>query len=235
MSNKCAIITGASRGIGAEVANYFAHKQYDLVLISKNEPRLAKIKNQLLQINPTISISSYCVDLSNTQLADKTAQKILAEQNKIDVLFNGAGIAIGGTSELSIDDFFQQIRVNVMSMFAFIKSVTVRMKEQKSGYIFNMSSLVGKRALPSNGGYCASKSAVIGLSQALFFELLPYNIKVTVLCPGTVDTDMTKKLDMPCENKIPTSDIALTLDYLLSLSSVAAIENIDIQCVNRLL
>lgn len=235
MTNKFAIITGASRGIGAATAMYFAQKQYDLALISRNKQNLAKIKDKILQLNPSITVDSHCIDISETQLAYTTANKILVKHDKIDVLFNGAGIAIGGTSKLSIEDFITQINTNVLGVFAFAKAVATRMKEQKSGYIFNMSSIVGKRALPTNGGYCASKSAVIGLSQALFHELLPYNVKVTALCPGTVDTDMTKKLEIANEDKIQTSDIVLTLDYLLSLSSAAAIDTIDIQCVKRLL
>jgi short-subunit dehydrogenase len=231
--NKVALITGASGGIGKAIARYFSQKNYDLVLLARNEQKLKELKRELSLENSDINIICFKVDLLNPSEVKKATKNLFNTVSRVDVLFNGAGIAIGGTSHLSVDDFAEQMQTNVIATFAFVKAAALHMKQQQYGYIFNMASIVGKKALAVNGGYCASKFAVVGLSQALFYEMLPYGVKVTALCPGAIDTAMTNKLELPNVDKIQTKDIVQTIDYLLSLSQSAAVDSIDIRCVKR--
>lgn len=109
-------------------------------------------------------------------------------------------------------------------------AVAAFMKQQRSGYIINTSSMAGKRALPVYGIYSASKFGLLGYAEALFKELIPYGIKVTTICPSTVATDMTKDFKISGKLMIQTSDMVSTVRFLLSLGHTAAIQEIMIQC-----
>ncbi|MCE3237192.1 MAG: hypothetical protein K0R24_173 [Gammaproteobacteria bacterium] len=228
--SKFAIITGASRGIGECVAHYFASQGYDLALIARNEEALSKTKAAINADFPAIKITTHALDISDAKNTYDQIKACIHAAGKIDVIFNSAGISINGTSTLSIDDFQKLQLINVSGMFAVAKAAAEMMKEQGSGYIFNVASMSGKRALVRNGGYASTKFAVVGFSEALFKELMPYGVKVTVLCPSVVNTEMTRHFDMPLEHKIEVQDIVKTVDYLLSLSSAAVIPSIDIHC-----
>ena len=226
--NRHAVFTGASRGIGKAVAKYFAEKNYNLTLIARDMVALAKVKMELVGLNPEIVIDVHSVDLEDYQGSYSTLLDIAENLERIDVLFNNAGVAFLGTLDLSVDDFSKMIDINVKGVFIVAQVFGNIMKENKSGYIFNVASMAGKRSLPSIGGYCASKYAVVGFSSALRQELSSYNVKVTALCPGVIKTDMTKDFDISDEKKMGTSEIINAVEYLLKNGSSTVIESLDI-------
>ncbi|ASK79214.1 hypothetical protein CF386_09080 [Paraphotobacterium marinum] len=226
--NKHAVITGATRGIGKEVANFLAKRNYNLTLVSRNHETLEEIKQEICNDNPKICIHTYAIDLSNFKLASEALNQIADSIEHVDVLFNNAGTYYSGTLDLDISDFSKMIDLNVKGCFLVAQVFGRKMKMQKSGYIINVSSMAGKRALPILGGYCASKFAVVGFNSALRQELAPYNVKVTALCPSVIDTDMTKDFAIPNDQKLSVSDITNALDYLFKSGPNAVIESLDI-------
>ncbi|WP_119342761.1 SDR family NAD(P)-dependent oxidoreductase [Facilibium subflavum] len=226
---KHAVITGASRGIGFAVAEYFAQNNYHLTLIARDSNGLSKAKSKLQQTNHNISINSYAVDLSQGAQAYQKLQNIAQEAGEVDVVFNNAGVAKMGTLELEYDDFSHMIDVNVKGFFSVAQIFGRKLKAQNKGYIINLSSMSGKRALTRTGGYAASKFAVIGFNQALRQELAPYNVKVTAICPGMIDTDMTAQMNVDNNKKMTTRDITNAVDFLLKAGANAAVETLDIQ------
>ena len=131
---------------------------------------------------------------------------------------------------MSITNFEKIQAINVNGMFAVAKAVAEKMRTQNFGYIMNMASIGGKRARVNLGAYNASKYAVVGFSRSLYKELLPHGVKVTAICPGMVDTEMTSGSKVPNEEKIQLADITRIIDFLLRLSPNAVIESIDIEC-----
>jgi len=228
--NKFAIITGGSRGLGFAVAEYLGEKGYDLALIARNPERLEEAKSTLSKQFNKIDITIHAIDVSHSRDAYLKIKEIIAKKGRVDVLFNNAGIAEFGTSELDIDDFEKMQAVNVNGVFAVAKAVAEKMKEQKSGYIFNLASKAGKRPLARLGGYCASKYAVVGFSDSLYQELMEYGVKVTALCPSVTNTDMSRHIEFSDEQKIQLSDIVDTVDYLLKLSPYAVVSSVEIDC-----
>ena len=227
---KFAIITGASRGIGEGIARYFAKQGYDLALIARNKEALNRVKQSISSETPNINVNVYPLDISNTHETYRCIKTCIENKGRVDVLFNNAGMTIHGTSEVSIDEFQKINAVNVDGTFACAKAAAETMKKQGYGYIFNLASILGKMTLGEHGVYCSGKFAVVGFSESLLRELLPYGVKVSSLCPSVVDTQMTRDFDMPNEEKIQVNDIVKTVDYLLSLSTHAVIPTIDIHC-----
>ncbi|OGT30679.1 MAG: hypothetical protein A3E87_06880 [Gammaproteobacteria bacterium RIFCSPHIGHO2_12_FULL_35_23] len=226
-----ALITGASRGIGLAIAEYFAKKNYNLALVATNQQRLEQVKEQLLKLNANINITIHSIDLAETKTAYLLIKNIISQNNgRLDILFNNAGILEPGGSELSLEKFARLHAVNVQGSFAVVKAAVEFMKLQKSGYIFNVASTAGLRGVAEFGGYCSTKYALVGLTESLFHELMPYGIKVTALCPGVIDTDMTKDFRRPNDKKLVAADVVKTVDYLLSLSSNAMVSSIIIDC-----
>lgn len=231
-TQQVAIITGASRGIGKAVAVDLFKQGYTVALLARTEKTLQELKHRLLKTaNPNQQVLIYPIDITQQQQVNKAINNIIAKTNRIDVLFNSAGISIHGTSNTTPEAFTDLINVNILGTYYPIYAVTPQMKKQSSGYIINMSSNSGKLALPRLGSYAMTKFALMGYSEALFKELAEYNIKVTALCPSVTDTDMTRYYtNINAEEKITTNDIVKTINYLLSLGNNACVPEVVIKC-----
>lgn len=224
--NKTALITGASKGIGATLARGLAEDGWNLALVARNEKKL-KFLSQELNSGQSSGIAQYFTgDVSD----EKFAKEVVENLKNIDLLVNNAAIHHQGTLELQPQEFRDLMQVNVNGVFNFLKAATPKIKKSKSGYIINISSIAGKVGYAGSGGYCSTKFAVNGLSESVFHELVPEGVKVTSICPSWVDTDMAKHSGIPGDEMIQTSDILRTVRYLLSLSPNAVPKEIVISC-----
>lgn len=228
MNKKVAIITGASNGIGQAVATHFAAKNYHTILIARSENKLAALANEIK--NNKGSADYYAVDVSDKEKLKSCIDDVFQKHGRIDFLLNNAGIFKRGTTEVDLDDVDEVIAINLLGAIYTAKFVAKYMKQQKFGYIINLSSLSGKRGLSFNGIYAASKHGLVGYGESLFKKLMPYNVKVTTLCPSVIATDMTKDFGMPENQKMTTDDVVTTIEYLLTLGPNAAVQEIIMQC-----
>lgn len=230
VSNKpVALITGASRGIGKAVALKLATMGYQLALVAKHSENLRALADELAQ--QKVDTFIFPLDVTDSERVNQAVSELIAKTGRIDILFNSAGILTRGTSDPDPSALKQLLDVNVVGTFNFIHAVVPQMKKQQKGYIFNVASLAGKEAKASVGIYAASKFAVVGLSESLFKELAPHNIKVTALCPSFVDTDMVRgSQSITGPEMIRPEDIAETIAYLLSLSPTAYVQEVLIRC-----
>lgn len=230
MTRPLAIVTGANRGIGFGVAQYFAQSGYDVALLGRDERALQQAAEQIKEtaLDP-IEIGVFAVDITDTSGIQKTVDHIFQAHGRVDVLFNNAGILIRGTSDMNPSDAAHMITVNVTGAIHIANCVAQHMKQQKFGYIFNVSSLAGKQAMSDYGVYSATKFAVLGYSEALFAEMLPYNVRVTALCPSYVNTDMTAgMLPELNQSKIQVNDIVRTVDYCVNTAETVHLRDIDL-------
>ncbi|MDX2320142.1 MAG: SDR family oxidoreductase [Moritella sp.] len=225
---KHAVVTGASRGIGKAVAKYLAAQGYDLTLIARNTDALNQVRAEIHSSTPKVNVDTHSIDLADYKNSYEKLIKIAEQLDRIDVVFNNAGVLTLGTLDIDIDDFSTMIDINVKGLFIVAKAFAAVMKNQQYGYIFNLGSMAGKQTFATGGGYCASKYAVVGFNGALHKELKPYNVKVTALCPGMIDTDMTKVFDTPNPDKMGTEEITKAIGYLLSCGSNTHIESLDL-------
>jgi 3-oxoacyl-[acyl-carrier protein] reductase len=187
---KVALITGASRGIGAATARKFAGSGYDLALCCRqSEQELENLAGQLRDCG--ITVKTYIGDVGNHLFVEQMIEQTLSEFGQIDVLINNAGISyIGLLTDMSIEDWNRIVATNLTSVFSACRYVVPAMVSAKSGCIINISSVWGNVGASCEVAYSACKSGVNGFTRALGKELAPSNIRVNAIACGMIDTDM---------------------------------------------
>lgn len=228
-NQKCAIVTGASRGIGKVCALGLAKLGYHCILIARNRGQLEGLAEEIYEEGGEASL--FAVDLSDEQEIISCTEKIKKHYPEIEVMVNNAGIYFDGSLELNTEDFRKQIELNLTANYILLKELVPVMKRQKSGHIFNIASRAGKIGFEGGGAYSASKFALVGLSESLYRGLAKDNVRVTSICPGWVNTEMAQVAGTPWTNEdmIQPEDILKTIEYLLSLSSGACIKEMVIE------
>lgn len=180
-----ALITGASSGIGLDMAKYLATMKYELILVARNKEKLEKIQQEL----PT-KVTVIIADLSNEQ---KTKELYaLVKKENIDILINNAGFGLfGDFTESNLNRELEMIDTNIKAVHILTKFILRDMEKKNSGYILNVASLAAFQAGPLMSTYYATKSYVYRLSNALYYEQKKKktNVHISVLCPGPVDTN----------------------------------------------
>jgi NADP-dependent 3-hydroxy acid dehydrogenase YdfG len=189
-SNRIALITGATSGIGEATARILAANNFKLILAGRRNDRLKKLTDELCQVTEVISLSFDVRDRC------QTAQSIGALQGEwknIDVLVNNAGNAHGlaPIQTGDVDDWDAMIDINVKGLLYVSKQVIPGMIERKAGHIINIGSIAGKEVYPNGNVYCASKFAVDALTKGMRMDLNPFGIKVTGIHPGMVETEFS--------------------------------------------
>jgi NADP-dependent 3-hydroxy acid dehydrogenase YdfG len=189
---KCALITGATSGIGEATARILSENGYRLIITGRRADRLEKLKKELSK-NGRSEILALNFDVRKPDEVDKALDDLPSPFDKIDILVNNAGLAVGLSplQEGVLDDWERMIDTNVKGLLYVTRKVVPRMIGQKSGHIINISSVAGKEVYPNGNVYCASKHAVQSLTKSLRLELLKYNIKVSSVAPGAVNTEFS--------------------------------------------
>jgi len=185
---KTALITGASIGIGRELAKLFAQDGYALVLVARNGPRLSEFADEL-QRQFGIAAKPIPLDLTSPVALQFLFDQLTREGIHVDVLVNNAGYGkFGAFADGALEEHLGQIQLNITALTHLTKLFLGPMLERKSGKILNVASTAGFQPGPLMAVYYATKAYVISLSEALANELHGSGITVTCLCPGVTDT-----------------------------------------------
>ncbi|MYM59074.1 SDR family NAD(P)-dependent oxidoreductase [Vibrio sp. OCN044] len=233
-NDKFAIVTGGSRGVGFGIAKVLAEKGYNIGLISINSDRLSKAGIELANMYPNVDVDIYSADVSDAERIGEAISFFAKKHGNVDVLVNNAGLFERGAIEsFDLSDYQSLVMTNQFGSFNVLKCIVPMMKQQKSGYIFNIASMSGLRALADHGAYASTKFALIGLSQSLRKEMLPYGVKVTAICPGVVATDMTANIAISEEDKIQPEDIGKLISCCLDMSHSVTIDYIPVECSSQ--
>ena len=186
MTQKIALVTGASSGIGKATAELLASNGYYVFAMARRMDRLEQLRSD--------RIEPICLDVTNAKAIKTTVEKIILTQGRIDVLVNNAGFGqLGAIECVSMEAAHQQFEVNVFGYACFIQSVLPQMRKQGTGKIINISSILGRIAIPGFGWYAASKHAIEALSESLRSEVLKFGIDVVVIAPGLIKTEFAAK------------------------------------------
>ena len=190
---KSVIITGTSKGIGLETALMFARAGYKVFATMRNPDNANAFKQVIKDESLPITISA--MDVDSDESVKTSIAAILQENGPIDVLINNAGIERHGSVEgLTMEDFRSVMETNYFGVIRCIKSILPLMRNNKNGCIVNIASVSGQIASIPLGAYAASKFAVEALSEALAGEVKPFNIRVAIVEPGIIDTQMARDL-----------------------------------------
>ena len=225
LTNKVAIITGASQGIGKGMAETFSKAGAHIACVSRNKDNLKSVADSLIKNGGAASF--YTCDVSSLDAFQNTIKEIEENHGSVDILVNNAGVCKDKLiMRMSEDEWNKVININLNGAFNGIKAVSQIMIKQRAGRIINISSIVGLIGNPGQANYAASKAGLIGLSKSAAKELAPRGITVNAIAPGYIATDMTDQItDQAKENlitKIPLgrigspSDIAASALFLAS-------------------
>jgi len=223
-TNKVAIVTGASKGIGRSVAQGLAEDGYNLVLIARTESKLIELAEETKAYG--IKTQIICADITDFTSVCQAVAEIISTWGRVDILVNNAGIFKDGTLQTSNDDYQELFYTNFKAPLMLLKTVIPFMQKQKNGYIFNIASIAGKTGYSGKGAYASSKFALVGLSESLYHEYSNDGIKITAICPGFVATDMAKGAPISTDEMIQPEDILKTIRWLLDLSPSAFVKEI---------
>ncbi len=186
---KNAIVTGASSGIGRACALALANEGFDLCLNARREKRLQELEAELRDTGRDCIY--VCGDLTDPGIRKELFEKSRDKWGHIDVLLNNAGYAQpGAVEEVKEEDARKQFEINFFSALSMMQLAGPIMREQNSGRIINISSISGKITFPAVGIYSASKYALEAISDAARREYRPWNIKVILIEPGVIDTEI---------------------------------------------
>lgn len=226
------VITGASRGIGRAIAEKFAGDGmgHHFYLCARNAGALSSLKQQLIALNGQNNVFVESCDFMRKDDVRQFANLVLQQSTGIDILVNNAGIFLPGNVSDETEGFLEDImQVNVFAPYHLTRMLLPLMMRQKSGHIFNISSIAALKAYPGGGSYSISKFALDGFSKNLRHELMPHGIKVTCLYPGATYTDSWKTSGLPEERFMKPEDIADLVYACSRLSPQACVEEIVIR------
>ncbi|MCE7791148.1 3-ketoacyl-ACP reductase [Salipaludibacillus sp. CUR1] len=191
LQGKKALITGGSRGIGGAAALALAKEGVELGLIARSEESFTAISKDLNDIGATFVTAA--ADVSSKTEAQEAVNKIEDQLGSIDILINNAGVAARGSFiDLTTDQWKKVLDINVMGIVHVTQAVLPGMISKNRGDIINISSMSGLKGTEGSSAYSASKFAVIGMSESLMQEVRRHNIRVSVLTPSLVETDLTR-------------------------------------------
>ena len=200
LKGKSALITGASRGIGAAIARKFASEGANLIISAKNEEPLSKMKKELDDEGCDVEMMK--CDVSDTESFKNLVQFAIDTFGSVDILVNNAGIARDKLiMAMTEEDWDEVINVNLKGTFNGIKSVTRPMLKAKSGSIINITSVVGLSGNAGQANYASSKAGIIGLTKSAAKELGSRNIRVNAIAPGFIETEMTESVKQDARDK----------------------------------
>jgi len=189
LKNKVALITGAGKGIGKAIALALAAEGVHVGLIARSEIPLAETAAEIRRQN--VKAAYAMADTSDRKSLEAAVQSITNELGPIDILINNAGTGkFGKFLELEVEEWEQQVKVNLFGVYYTTRAVLPQMIEKQSGDIINISSTAGKNGSAVTSAYSASKFGVFGLSESLMQEVRKQNIRVTTLAPSTIVTDL---------------------------------------------
>ncbi|MEA4875778.1 3-oxoacyl-[acyl-carrier-protein] reductase [Anaerorhabdus sp.] len=199
MTRKVALITGASRGIGAAIAKVLS-EDYDIILnFASREEQAQNVLNELHPGNHRL----YKCDVQDHEAVKQMMDETVKEYGHIDVLVNNAGITKDGLLlRMSDEDFDKVLSINTKGCFNCIQTVSKIMMKQRSGKIINMASIIGLIGNIGQVNYAASKGAIIAMTKAAAKELGSRNIQVNAIAPGFIQTEMTESLNDELKNQM---------------------------------
>jgi NADP-dependent 3-hydroxy acid dehydrogenase YdfG len=238
---KTILITGASSGFGEAIAKTLAKQNVKFILTGRNKTNLKEICDYITS-NTTSKVLPLVFDVQNLEACKKAIASIPEEFASIDVLINNAGLAVelNTIDKGDFEDWERMIDTNIKGLLYIARLVSPIMAAKKSGHIINIGSISSREVYVGGNVYCATKHAVLALSQGMRMDLLPHHIKVTHVSPGAAETNFSvvrfhgdkTRADKVYEGFTPliADDVANVVEYVLSLPEHVCINEINLTC-----
>ena len=216
LSDKIALVTGASRGIGQSISMILAQNGAHVVCVSRNVNDVQSVADKIT--HQKFNASAASCDISDSNNVTELVKDIIEKHGRIDILINNAGITRDNLlMRMSEDDWNEVVNVNLKAAFTAIKAASRSMIKQRSGRIINISSVVGLIGNAGQVNYAASKAGLIGMTKSVAREFASRGITANCIAPGYVETEMTNKL---------TDKVKSSLNEQIPLGRIGNVEDI---------
>lgn len=213
-----ALITGASKGIGLAIAKQLASKKINVLLVARDETKLANASKELKQ-QFEIEAFYFAADLSKPDTPQKLYDWCMANNYAVNILVNNAGYGISGAFDShSIDEHIAMIHVNINAVLKLTSLFLPSMKQHKKAYILNIGSSAAYQSVPFLSTYAASKAFIINFSRALKYELKNTNIVVSVVSPGVTNTDFSITANVPEKGMKAAEKVSMTPEAVAKIA-----------------
>jgi NAD(P)-dependent dehydrogenase (short-subunit alcohol dehydrogenase family) len=216
LDGQVAVITGAGRGIGAAIAAKIAHLGAAVVLCGRTLAPLQSTADAISMVGGRAEAVE--CDVSDLRSVEAVAVRVDQTLGRIDMLVNNAGVAAfgGPLHQLPPESWDRVLNTNLRGVYYCIRAFAPMMIRARGGHIVNISSLAGKNALPNGAAYAASKWGLNGLSYSVAEELRVHNIRVSVICPGSVDTELSPHAGKDPAKMLRPEDVAHAVAMLVT-------------------
>ena len=230
LAGKVAIVTGASRGIGRAISVALAQEAATVVLAARLIQKLQETADQVIKAGgkADIVVTELTEEESIKNLVKTTSEKF----NRLDILVNNAGVTHSAKlEETATEDWQRCMLINARAPFILCREALPLLGKAEAGYIINIASVVGVKGYPLQSAYTSSKHALRGMTISLAEELRGSNIRVHLLCPGGVDTDLVQKVrpDIKKDELMQPEEIAELVVYLVTHKGNAVIDELHIR------
>lgn len=211
-----AVITGGGRGIGSAIARKLASLGSSVILVGRSTHNLESTSAAIRAAGGKAAIEQ--CDVTDLQSVEAAASRITKSARRVDILVNNAGVGgFGGPlHEMPPESWEQVLNTNLRGVYYCIRSFAPMMIREKGGHIINISSLAGKNPLPNAAAYAASKWGLNGLSYSVAEELRGHNIRVSVVCPGSVNTEFSPHVGKDPKKMLQPEDVAHAVAMLVT-------------------
>lgn len=218
LQEQVAIVTGASHGIGRAIAHRLARMGATVVLAARTAPRLEELKREIAgEGGRALAVPT---DLRRPEQIEQLIQTTLDQLGRIDILVNNAGVGVFGRPlhETSMEDWDAIMDTNLRAVYVAMRAVAPHLIERRTGSIINISSLASHNPVPNGAAYAASKWALNGLSISAAEELRVHGIRVSLVCPGSVETNLVPGQSKNRSRMLQGEDIAHVVAMLVTQS-----------------
>jgi 3-oxoacyl-[acyl-carrier protein] reductase len=226
LAGQVAVITGAGRGIGAAIAAGLSRLAVTVVLCGRTHAPLDATAKTIANSGGRAEVIP--CDVSDLKSVGAAGQQVQNSLGRVDILVNNAGI--GGfrdpLHQLSPDAWDQILNINLRGVYYMIRAFAPMMIAARSGHIINISSLAGKNALPNGAAYAASKWGLNGLTYSVAEELRGHNIRVSVICPGSVNTELSPHVGKDPAKMLQPEDVAHAVEMLVTQAQQSFVSEI---------
>jgi 3-oxoacyl-[acyl-carrier protein] reductase len=233
LKGRIVLVTGAGRGIGRAVALAFASEGARIALVGRTKKNLVDVQKELREAGAASAVLPG--DVSDEGVVSRVVAACEQQLGPVDVLVNNAGVFVAAPVErLDTVVFDRILAVNLRGPFLMSRAVLPGMKARRRGHVVNVASTAGRRGFPGGGAYCASKFGLAGLSEAMMYEARTSDVRVSVVYPSTVATDLVRKAGMTFDEKkaIQPEDVAEGIVALVKMDDRALVKGLEIWQTN---
>lgn len=229
LSGQIAVITGAGRGIGAAIASALSNLGAATVLCGRTRSALDSTAHAIANSGGRAEVIA--CDVTDLSSVEKAARQIESYYGRLDILVNNAGVGgFGGPLyQLPPEEWDRILNTNLRGVYYTVRAFAPVMIRARSGHIINISSLAGKNPLPNGAAYAASKWGLNGLSYSLAEELRAHNIRVSVICPGSTNTDLSPHEGKDTARMLQAEDVAHVVTMLVTQSPQSFVSEVSLR------